>query len=263
MAPDMSDPVLVERRGETAIVILNAPEKRNALSTKMRVGLRDRLVELGLDRQCRAIILTGAAGQFCAGGDISEMVPAGADPTLATYRLHILHDAVRAIARGPKPVIAAVEGAAAGAGFSLAMACDYVVAAKTARFIAAFVKLGLVADCGLQFSLTQRVGPAEARRILLGAETVEAEHGAKIGLVDVLAVPGGAVESALAIAAGLAEAPPLAIAATKLAFSRGPASLEEALALESDLQVRLAGTQDHEEAKAAFIGRRKPTFTGA
>jgi 2-(1,2-epoxy-1,2-dihydrophenyl)acetyl-CoA isomerase len=256
----MSEPVLVERRDGVAIVILNAPEKRNALSSGMRVALRDRLIELGLERDCRAIILTGAEGQFCAGGDISEMVPAG---PLATHRLQILHDAVRAIVRGAKPVIAAVEGAAAGAGFSLAMACDYVVAAKTARFVAAFVKLGLVADCGLQFSLTQRVGAAEAKRILLGAETVDAEHAAKIGLVDVLAVPGGAVESALALTKVFAELPPLAVAATKLAFSRGPASLEEALALETDLQARLAATRDHQEAKTAFLERRKPSFTGA
>ena len=259
----MSETVLIESRGSVVILTLNAPSKRNALSTEMRAALRERLAELGLKRECKAIVLTGAGGEFCAGGDISEMVPASGDPLLAAHRLHILHDVVRAIMGGPKPVVAAVEGAAAGAGFSLAAACDYVVAARDARFIAAFVKLGLVADCGLQLTLSHRVGRAQAKRIILGGETVSADRGAAIGLVDVLAEPGSAVDKAVAIAAGFTELPPLALAGIKTAFTRGAASLEEALALESDLQARLAMTDDHQEAKAAFMARRKPTFTGS
>jgi 2-(1,2-epoxy-1,2-dihydrophenyl)acetyl-CoA isomerase len=259
----MSETVLIESRGAVVIVTLNASGKRNALSTEMRTTLRERLVSLGLQRDCKAIVLTGAGGQFCAGGDISEMVPASGDALLATHRLHILHDVVRAVVRGPKPVVAAVEGAAAGGGFSLAAACDYVVAARDARFVAAFVKLGLVPDCGLQLTLSQRVGQAQAKRILLGGETVPAERAAAIGLVDVLTEPGSAVDTAVAIASGFAELPPLALAGIKAAFARGASSLEEALALESDLQARLAVTADHEEAKAAFMARRKPTFTGS
>jgi enoyl-CoA hydratase/carnithine racemase len=259
----MSEPVLVEHRGDVAVVTLNAPEKRNAISTQMRVDLRDKLVDLGLKRDCRAIVLTGAAGQFCTGGDVGEMVPGGADPVWAAHRLQILHDVVRAIVRGPKPVIAAVEGAAAGAGFSLAMACDQIVAANNARFVSAFVKLGLVADCGLQFSLTQRVGAAVAKRILLGAETIGAEQAAGMGMVDLVTAPGEALEAAVKAATRFTDFAPLAVAATKLAFSRGPASLEDALALESDLQSRLARTADHEEGKAAFLERRKPDFKGA
>jgi enoyl-CoA hydratase/carnithine racemase len=258
----MSETVLIERRGGVAIVTLSAPAKRNALSTEMRTTLRARLTDLGLDEACRSIVLTGAGGQFCAGGDISEMVPASANPLLATHRLHILHDVVRAIIRGAKPVVAAVEGAAAGAGFSLAAACDYVVAARDARFVASFAKIGLVADCGLQFSLSQRIGPALARRVLLGAETIAAERGAALGLVDALTEPDGAVDAAVAVAAGYAELPPLALAAIKGAFARGAPSLEEALALETDLQARLAGTEDHAEAKAAFLARRQPMFRG-
>lgn len=259
----MSETVLIENRGGVVILTLNAPSKRNALSTQMRAALRDRMVELGLKRECKAIVLSGAGGQFCAGGDISEMVPASGDPLLASHRLQILHDVVRAIMGGPKPVVAAVEGAAAGGGFSLAAACDCVVAARDARFVAAFVKLGLVADCGLQLTLSHRVGRAQAKRIILGGETVSAERAAAIGLVDVLADPGSAVDTAVVIASGFAELPPLALAAIKTAFARGTASLEEALSLESDLQARLAMTADHEEAKAAFMARRKPTFTGS
>lgn len=259
----MSDTVLIERRNGVAIVTLNAPAKRNALSTEMRNALRARLVELGLERECRAIVLTGAGGQFCAGGDISEMVPASGDPLQATHRLHILHDVVRAIVGGAKPVVAAVEGTAAGAGFSLAAACDHVVAARDARFVAAFVRIGLVADCGLQLTLSQRVGHAQAKRILLTGETVPADRAAEIGLVDVLAESGAALDMAVAIAAGFAQLPPLALAMIKVSFARGAASLEEALSLEGDLQARLAMTADHEEAKAAFLARRKPSFTGS
>lgn len=258
----MSSTVLVDRRDQVAVVTLNAPAKRNAISTEMRTALRQVLTDLGIDRSCGAIVLTGAGGQFCAGGDISEMVSGGSDPLYATHRLHILHDVVRRIVGGNKPVVAAVEGAAAGAGLSLAAACDVVVAARDAKLAASFARIGLVADCGLQFTLTARVGAAIARRILLAGETVLAERAQHIGLVDELVDSGGALDHAVRIAAGLAALPPLSLASTKAAFARGASSLEEALSLESDMQSRLAATDDHAEAKTAFSERRTAVFRG-
>lgn len=258
----MSETVLLERRGPVCVVTLNAPGRRNAISTEMRVALRDQLHELGVDAACRAIVLTGAGGQFCAGGDISEMTAGASDPLYAARRLQILHDSVRTIVGGAKPVVAAVEGAAAGAGMSLAAAADVVVAARDARFVAAFARIGLVADCGLQFTLSLRVGASLARRILLGGEAIDATRAHAIGLVDELADPGAALERAVAVASAFAVLPPLALAAIKSAFARQPGTLEEALALEADLQSRLAATDDHAEAKAAFAAKRPATFQG-
>ena len=258
----MSETVLLERRGPVAVLTLNAPAKRNALSLEMRTTLRERLTELNIDRECRAIVLTGADGQFCAGGDISEMTTGASDPLYATHKLHIAHDAVRLIVGGNKPVVAAVEGAAAGAGFSFAMACDVVVAASTAKFVAAFTKIGLVADCGLQFTLAARVGLGTARHILLGGETVPAASALALGIADELVDPGQAVDRAVALANTFTALPPMALAATKASFARMPATLEQALAVESDIQGRLAATEDHAEAKAAFMERRPPAFRG-
>lgn len=258
----MSETVLIERRGAVAVVAMNAPAKRNALSTEMRRTLRERVVELGVDPECRAIVLTGAGGHFCAGGDVSEMTSGAADPLFATHRLHILNDIVRSLMGGNKPVVAAVEGVAAGAGFSFAMACDTVVASSTAKFVAAFTKIGLVADCALQLTLSGRVGRSAARRIILGAEVVPAERASQIGIVDELVAEGKAVERAVEIGLAYAELPPLALAATKSMFARMPATLDEVLAMESDVQGRLAATQDHVEARAAFMERRPARFVG-
>lgn len=258
----MSDPVLVDSRGGVCVLTLNAPAKRNAISTAMRLALRDQLQALGVDRDCRAIVLTGAGGQFCAGGDVTEMTAGASDPLWAARRLTFLHDSVRAIVGGAKPVVAAVEGVAAGAGLSLMAACDVVVASREVRMIASFVRIGLVADCGLQFTLAARVGAAAAHRILLGGETVGAERAATIGLVDELVAPGEALARAVAIAESYAALPPLALAATKAMRARSPATLEDALALEADIQSRLAMTADHDEAKRAFQERRPATFEG-
>lgn len=250
-----------ERAGDTAVLTLSAPQRRNALSPALRVELRERLQAVMSDEAVRTVVLTGAGGVFSAGGDVRQMAERPA-PLVARQRLEVLHDVVRAIVQGPKPVIAAVEGLAYGAGMSLAAACDHVVATHEATFCAVFGRIGLVADCGLLWTLPQRVGWGPTRDLLLTARTLDAEHAHRLGLVDQLVAPGQALSAALAKAAGYRQVGPLAMAATKSALARRPASLAEALAMEADLQASLRISEDHQQSTQAFLAKRPYTMTG-
>lgn len=253
--------ILRQDHDRVRVLTLNAPTRRNALSPSMRALLRDTLREALQDGHVRAIVLTGAAGHFSAGGDIRAMSESS-DPLTARQRLQILHDCVRLIVDGGKPVVAAIEGFAFGAGFSLACACDHVVAAHGASFSAAFGRLGLVADCGLFWSLPQRVGLGLARDLMLTGRKVEAIEAREAGIVDTLVEDGAALQRALVKAGEYLAIGPLALAATKSALARRPASLEDALAIEADLQAPLRMSQDHQDAIRAFLDKRPARFNG-
>lgn len=257
-------PVSLEVADGVAILTLNAPQRRNAISTAMRLALREQLQALSETDAVHAIVLTGAGGHFCAGGDITEMAPPGqpSDPVLGRRRLDILHDVVRLLTGGPKPVVAAVDGFAFGAGLSFAMACDWVVAAEDARFAAAFGKIGLVADCGLLWTLPQRIGLPLAKDLLLTARTVEAREAQTMGLVDAVVPKGQALATALQKAAQYRVVAPRAMAATKAVMARRPTSLDDLLQVEADVGITLALSRDHEEARRAFLEKRAPVFTG-
>lgn len=257
---DTTQPVLVEKRDGATILTLNAPEKRNAISTEMRIQLREALQAAIADRSCTSIVLQGAGGTFCAGADVSQMVEN--DMVYARQRLHILHDCVRLLAAGGKPTLAAVEGHAVGAGLSLALACDFVISARNAKIGAAFAKIGLVADCGLLWTLPQKIGQAKAKDLLFSARIISGEEGAALGLADEVAEPGASLDAALRRAATYAQGAPLALAATKAALNRGASSLDDILAIESDVQLVMTCTADHAEAKQAFKEKRPPVFTG-
>jgi enoyl-CoA hydratase/carnithine racemase len=257
-------PILLELADGVAILTMNAPQRRNAISTAMRMALREQLGALSENDAVHAIVLTGAGGHFCAGGDITEMAPPGqpADPVLGRRRLVILHDIVRLLTAGSKPVVAAVDGFAFGAGLSLAMACDWVVAAEDARFAAAFGKIGLVADCGLLWTLPQRVGLPQTKDLLLTARTVDAPEAHAMGLVDAVVPKGQAVAAALQKVAQYRVVAPRALAATKAVMARRPTSLDELLEVEADVGTTLGLSRDHEEARRAFLEKRAPIFTG-
>lgn len=253
--------VLVARDGPVAVVTLNEPAKRNALTLELRLELLAALDALIEDASCRAIILTGAGGAFCSGGDLSTM--RSGDPMGARRRLAIVHDILRRIAAGPKPVVAAVEGAAFGAGLALATACDVVVADAKSRFCASFARVGLMPDAGLLWSLPPRIGIGAAKRMMLEAVVVPGEEAKAMGLVDELAPVGGVFQAAMVRAQALAEIAPLSIAMTKAAFARGTDDLERVLAYEMDGQTLLFGTQDHAEGREAFMSKRAPRFNGS
>lgn len=257
-------PVLVERVKDIAVLTLSAPQRRNAISTAMRIELREELRRLAEDDTVHAVVLTGAGDHFCSGGDISEMAPSreSVNPIVGRRRLDIIHDVVRLLIGSPKPIIAAVEGSAFGAGMSLALACDWVIASDSALFAAAFGKIGLIADCGLLWSLPQRIGLSRARDLLLTARSVGAPEALTIGLVDEGVPAGQAMAAAMRKADSYRAVAPLAIAATKEIFMRNPSSLEDLLHVEADAQLLLALSHDHEEARRAFLEKRKPVFSG-
>ncbi len=246
-----------ECRGATAILTLDYPERRNALAMPMRQRMVDALEAIEADRDLRAIVITGAGGTFSAGGDISGMNVT--DLASGRERFRLTHRLVRLLIKGSKPVIAAVEGWCVGAGLSIAMCCDTVVAADDARFAAGFGKIGLVADLGLLHTLPARIGQGRARQVFLYGEQIAAARAEAIGMIDRVVPPGTALQTALERAALFHAAAPLPIAMTKQYLAAG---LDAALEWERDTQSTLFLTADHAEGRAAFLGKRPPVFGG-
>lgn len=259
-----SNIVLAQTYDDVRVLTLNDAERLNPLSDEMRAAVLEGLEAAMADQEIRTIVLTGAGGNFTAGADIRQLNPsAGSDPARYRRRLTPLHRAIEIISGGPKPVIAAVEGAAFGAGLSIAAACDLVIAGEGVRFGAAFGKIGLTADCGLVWSLPQRVGRTLARDIMFTGRPVKADEAQRIGIIDTLVPTGEALSAAIAKAADYRGIAPLSIAAMKAAFVQGPGPLSQALALEAHQQPMLSMTRDHIEGIAAFHEKRAPRFRGS
>jgi len=256
-----ADMALLEREGALALITLNYPARRNAFCLQMRMQLRDRLELAMSDAQVRAVVITGAGGHFCAGGDVSEMEPR----TLLQNRerWNLVTALIRLVALGPKPVVTAVEGAAMGAGLSIAALGDHLVCARDAKFGAAFARVGLMPDMGALWSLQHRVGRAKAREILGLARTFDGAEAHRIGLANELAEPGRALERALAVAREYAALPPVTNALLKSALAQGVDSLDAAIRSEVEFQAVAMGTADHAEAVRAFIEKRAPQFEGS
>ena len=246
------------RDGATVILTLDYPARRNALAMAMRLAIIAAMERIEPDASVRAVVITGAGGVFSAGGDISGMDVAslaeGRERFRATHRM------VRLLIKSAKPVIAAVEGFAVGAGLSVALCCDTIIAAASAQFAAGFGRVGLIADLGLPHTLPVRVGHGRARQILLYGERIGADEAHRIGLVDHVVPEGTALESALSRARLFHTMAPLPIALTKQHLATG---LDAALDWERDTQAALFLTADHAEGKAAFLEKREPRFTGA
>jgi len=249
--------ILESRDGATAILTLNQPARKNALAMQMRTQLIEAIERIEPDSSVRAVVITGADGTFCSGGDISGMD--AADFAYGRERFRITHRLVRLMIESAKPFVAAVEGWAAGAGMGVATCCDTVVAAEGAQFVSPFNRLGLVPDFGLLHTLPKRVGEGPARQIFLRGAPFDAAHGLKIGLVDEVVPNGSALTRALAIAAEYATAAPLPLAMVKNYMSRG---LAEALDWERTAQATMFLTADHAEGRDAFLAKRKPKFIG-
>ena len=260
----MSDPVRYDVNHGVATVTLDQPDTLNALSVAMKVALREAIERAGSDEGVRAVVLTGAGRGFCVGQDLREHAAAldEGDTELSTVREHY-NPIVTALAELPKPVVAAVNGTAAGAGASLAFACDFRVAADTASFLMAFARVGLGPDTGASWTLQRLVGHGRALAMLMLAEPVSAAQALEMGLVNAV-VPAADVSAAAHELAGrLATGPTLAYAAIKEALAAAATSdLPTALETEARLQARCGATADHRNAVDAFLAKRAPGFSG-
>ena len=259
----MTDPtpgVEVVANGPLRRITLNDPARRNPLSIPLREALHDALAEAMADDCVRAVVLTGAGGTFSSGGDVGAMT--GLAPLAGRERLRRLHRVIRLLIEGEKPVIAAVEGHAIGAGLSLAAACDIVVAASDVRWSGAFARVGLMPDMGSFWTLPQRMGLGRARRAMMLAEGFDTATAEAWGLVEEIVPPGEALERAETMASQVARQSPGALALTKAWLARGPLPLDAMLTAEADAQALLFGTADFAEGRAAFTEKRPPRFEG-
>jgi 2-(1,2-epoxy-1,2-dihydrophenyl)acetyl-CoA isomerase len=256
----------VERDGAVAIVTLNRPDRRNALTIELKDALVGALAEVGGDAEARAVLLTGTGPSFCVGQDLgehAEALRAGSNAAFDTIARHY-SPIVRALATMPKPVVAGLNGGAVGAGLGFALACDLRIAAAGASFGTAFAAIGLTADSGLSASLAHAVGAARAGELMLLAEPFAAEQALEWGLVRAV-VPADEVRpTALELARRLAAGPTAAYAEIKKALALGAvAPLDQVLDAEAAAQERLGRTNDHRGAVEAFLAKRRPTFVGS
>ncbi|HVH77771.1 MAG TPA: 2-(1,2-epoxy-1,2-dihydrophenyl)acetyl-CoA isomerase PaaG [Stellaceae bacterium] len=255
--------ILVEKHVGYRQITLNRPDRLNALTAEMGGALLAALTEAENDRDCRAILLTGAGRGFCAGQDLSEVAPSENGPPDLKPLLNGYNAVIRKIRSIEVPVVCAVNGVAAGAGANLALACDIVLAAKSASFIQAFAKIGLIPDVGGTWFLPRLVGTARARALAILAEPLPAERAAEWGLIWQAADDDKLMEEAHALTARLAEQATLGIAFTKRALDAAETNtLDAQLDLERDLQSEAARTPDYAEGVRAFLEKRPPNFTG-
>jgi 2-(1,2-epoxy-1,2-dihydrophenyl)acetyl-CoA isomerase len=260
------DTVLVARSGGVTRLTLNRPDKLNAFTTGMHAELRAALEAAAADARCRVVVLTGAGRAFCAGQDLAETRPSGAgDAPDSGNRLEQWYNPlVRLITTLEKPVICAVNGVAAGAGANVALACDLVYAARSASFLQAFARIGLVPDASGTWTLPRLVGPARARGLTMLAEPLSAEKAEAWGLIW-KAVDDDKLEAEVsAVAQKLAVAPTYGLALTKRAILLSSTNtLSQQLDVERDLQQLAASSPDAKEGVAAFLEKRPARFTGA
>ncbi len=262
----MSSPVLLDVTDGVATITLNRPDAMNSLDVATKVALRDAVTALGEDPAVRCVVLTGTGRAFCVGPDLKEHVElldnGGSDALFTTVPEHY-NPLVTAIATMPKPVVAAVNGVAAGAGASLAFACDLRYLAAGAGFNLAFANVALSCDTGASYHLQRLVGRAKAIELLYFPRTVSSEESLDLGLATAV-VPEDDLGSAVGeVAARLAAGPTVALGAIRrsVAYAAGH-SFEEAIGFESRMMAETGATQDHAAAVAAFIAKEKPTFRG-
>lgn len=260
------NPVTLEMRGAYALVTLNRPERLNAFNVAQHVALREALDTCEKDANCRAIVLTGAGRGFSAGADLADRDPrfTGEMPDLGASLEANYNPLVRKLRAMPKPVICAVNGVAAGAGANIALSCDIVLAARSATFIQAFARIGLIPDAGGTWWLTRHLGEARAKALALTTEPLSAEDAARYGLIWKVVDDEKLMDQAIALAEKLAAGPTKAYALAKQAIQEASVNtLDAQLDLERDLQREAGRTADFREGVAAFLEKRPAAFKGS
>ncbi len=249
---------------------LNRPEARNAMSRAMNQALQEQLARAEFDHAVRCIVLTGAGNGFCAGGDVKGMAASG-DGTVGTLTIdqaiHRQRVNQRATAgklyKMPKPTIAALPGAAAGAGLALALACDLRIMASTAVMTTAFAKVGFSGDYGGTYFMTQLVGAAKARELYFLSDRVGADEALRLGLANWVCAPEELAERTRTLALRLASGPTVAYRYMKENLNRAMAGdVDDCMDLEATHHIHCGQTEDHREATKAFVAKREPVFNG-
>lgn len=259
----MTHVLLTRREGAVLVLSNHNIAARNALSFEFYTAVTHALREAAQDPSIGAIVLTGEGGHFCSGGDLRQLAKRR-DLSLQERRVRLegLHDLIRAVRDCPKPVIAAVEGAAAGAGLSLAMACDMLVAAQDAKFTVAYVKVGLTPDGGATAFLAEFVSRQVLTELCLTGAPLSGEQMHALGSVNRLVASGAALSTAIALAAEISHGPQQAMSRIKnLCRHAMRNSLEDQLELEAQSMVEAMGGDESKEGIDAFLSKRQPNFT--
>jgi 2-(1,2-epoxy-1,2-dihydrophenyl)acetyl-CoA isomerase len=265
----MTDHLIETFEDGIATLTMNRPESRNALSGEMLAALSAAAPRLALDPNVRAVVITGAGGAFCAGGDVKGFVadkgPAGEGPTF-DQRVNGLRNGMdfsRWLHEMPKPTLAVIPGAAAGAGLSIALACDVRIASEEAKMTTAFSKIGASGDYGGSYFLSKLVGTARARELYFTADVISGAEAARLGIVNRAVAAADLAREAAALARRLADLPTVAIGYMKknLAIAEH-GSLSEVMDAEAIHMVRTMMTEDHKAASLAFVEKRPPVFRG-
>lgn len=258
----MSDTIIRRLDEHVLTLTFNRPDALNSFTIEMKEALLRALKDGARDAEVRVVVITGAGRAFSAGQDLKERQ--GPDvPDLGTELRTRYNPIILAMRRLEKPIIGAVNGVAAGAGMSIALACDIVIAAENATFIEAFARVGLVPDTGSTWFLPRLVGPARAAEMVFTADPVDAPTAERIGLINRVVPTDRLTDEAHALAARLAKSAPIALALAKRALNRAfDVGLEDALDFEAQLQSVAGRSADHREGVAAFVAKRPPSFRG-
>lgn len=265
----MADTVLYEVDDGLATITLNRPEAMNAMNIEAKVALREAVRSAESDPAVRAVLLTATGRAFCVGQDLKEHVgslmadrAAGTGQTMSTVKEHY-NPVLRALTGMAKPVVAGVNGVAAGAGFGFALAADHRIVADTARFNTSFAGVALTADSGVSWTLQRLIGPGRAADLLLFPRNISAQDAYELGIANKVVPEAELAAEAQKLARTLAEGPTLAYGALKesLAYAAGH-TLEESLEKEDELQAKAGASEDHAIAVQAFLDKAKPKYLG-
>ncbi|MGW7056746.1 2-cyclohexenylcarbonyl CoA isomerase [Streptomyces sp. NPDC054887] len=265
----MADTVLYEVTDGLATITINRPDAMNAMNTEAKVALRDAVQAAAADQAVRAVLLTATGRAFCVGQDLKEHIASlaadresGSGRTMSTVREHY-NPVVRALTEMPKPVVAGVNGVAAGAGAGFAFAADYRVVADTASFNTSFAGVALTADSGVSWTLPRLIGQSRASDLLLFPRSITAQEARDLGIANKVVPAADLAAEAAAVARALADGPTLAYAALKESMAYGAGhTLSETLEKEDELQTRAGASEDHSIAVQAFIAKEKPRYLG-
>lgn len=259
----MNKSILVELKNKVAHITLNRPEKFNSFNREMALLLQQELKKCAEKKEIRAILVTGNGKAFCAGQDLQEVTAPKLNPGFKAILEEHYNPIIKLIRTTPKPIVAAVNGVAAGAGANIALVCDIVIASKNASFIQAFTKIGLIPDSAGTFFLPRLIGFQKASALALLGDKVSAEEAEKLGMIYKYFSAENFEAEAIQLAEKLANMPTKALALTKDALNQSLTNtLEEQLTLESKYQIEAASSADYKEGVNAFMEKRKPEFKG-